>query len=184
MALGHEGETEWFSNVAQRGKWATLKSQCSMATFDQEILGPTAEPRLTWLPFALLPSHCFVAATERLETCTDFLCSCVPHTHPTPPQKKRNPKPKSQKQISPELVRLHGTIGYGRVATKDLESTIRNNPCQAYLLQSPAEKWGETEGSRQSTTFIVGILLTSLDLNCSLEAKPTLMSFIPLKSQS
>lgn len=156
-----------------------------MATFDQEIMVPTAESGLTWLTFALLPSHCFVAATERLETCTCFLCNCVCVCVCVPKKKKKEtPNQKNQQQISSELVRLHGTIGYGRFATEDLESTIRNNPCQTYLLQSPAEKWGETEGSRQSTTFIVGILLTSLDLNCSLEAKPTLVSFIPLKSQA
>lgn len=108
------------------------------------------------------------------------VCVCVSPRK----KKKETPNQKNQQQISSELVRLHGTIGYGRFATEDLESTIRNNPCQTYLLQSPAEKWGETEGSRQSTTFIVGILLTSLDLNCSLEAKPTLVSFIPLKSQA
>lgn len=102
-----------------------------------------------------------------------------------PPQKKRNPpNQKTKNKLVLSLSGSMGTIGYGRFATGDLESTIRNNPCQAYLLQSPAEKWGETEGSRQSTTFIVGILLTSLDLNCSLEAKPTLVSFIPLKSQA
>lgn len=122
------------------------------------------QPRLTWLTFPLLASHCSMTATKGLETCTYFLCNC--------PRKKKN---------SLELVRLHG---YARFATKDLQSTIKNNPCQTYLLQSPAEKWGETEGSRQSTTFIVGILLTSFDLNCSLEAKPTLVSFILLKSQT
>lgn len=152
-----------------------------MATSDEEITGPTAESRLTWLPFALLPSHCFMAATARLETCTCFLCNrvCV-----SPPKKEKPPNQKTKTKLVLSLSGSMGTIGYGRFATGDLESTIRNNPCQAYLLQSPAEKWGETEGSRQSTTFIVGILLTSLDLNCSLEAKPTLVSFIPLKSQA
>lgn len=128
------------------------------------------QSRLTWLTSPPLASHCSVTGTKGLETCTYFfLCNC--------PKKKNKPKPKN----SLELVRLHG---YARLATKDLQSTIRNNPCQTYLLQSPAEKWGETEGSRQSTTFIVGIILTSFDLNCSLEAKPTLVSFILLKSQT
>lgn len=97
------------------------------------------------------------------------------HVLPLPPNKLKN---KIKKKSSFELVR---PIGYGRFATKDLESTIRNNPCQTSLLQSPAEKFGETEGSRQSTTFIVGILLTSFDLNCSPEAKPTPGVFHPLE---
>lgn len=144
-----------------RRLWAQLQSQGSHGSHLHCCL-PTAswQPQNDWKH-----AHAFCAIVR-------------------PPQKRWNPKPKNQQQISSELVRLHGTIGYGRFATEDLESTITNNPCQAYLLQSPAEKWGETEGSRQSTTFIVGILLTSLDLNCSLEAKPTLVSFIPLKSQA
>lgn len=136
-----------------------LQDSCNQCLI---LMDPTAEARLTWLTFT---PHCSVAATKGLETCTYFSCNCP-------------------KKSSLELVRLHGPIGYARFATKDLESMIRNNPCQTYLLQSPAEKWGETEGSRQSTTFIVGILLTSFDLNCSLEAKPTLVSFILLKSQT
>lgn len=57
-------------------------------TFDQETdfkkaaisiwssKDPTAEAELTWQTFALLVSHCSVAATEVLETCTYSLYNC------------------------------------------------------------------------------------------------------------
>lgn len=54
-------------------------------------------------------------------------------------------------------------------------------------LFTTVTSWKMRRNRRKQTvnkTFIVGILLTSFDHNCSLEAKPTPVSFILLKSQT